>query len=172
MIRTVIARTAIVRHDPGEKSVHMPTYRPQELSRRRYFAYGSNMVATQMHPHCPAAQDMGMARLDGWRFLINQEGYATIVPDLSAYVLGVLWSLTSACEEALDDYEDITTGLYTKAYLEIQGVPALVYLATNALPGHPLAGYLEAIIAEAYRRGFDPAYITQYLDTPLRGTCL
>jgi hypothetical protein len=47
----------------------------------------------------------------------------------------------------------------------------LVYLATNALAGHPLAGYLEASIAEAYRRGFDPAYITQYLDTPLRGTC-
>jgi gamma-glutamyl AIG2-like cyclotransferase len=125
-----------------------------------------------MHRHCPAAHDMGMARLDGWRFRLNQEGYATIVPDPSAYVLGVLWSLTSACEAALDDYEDIATGLYTKAYLEIQGTPALVYLATTTLPGHPLAGYLEAIIAEAYRRGFDPAYITQYLDKPLKGTYL
>jgi hypothetical protein len=104
-----------------------------------------------------------MARLDRWRFLINQAGYATIIPDRSAYVLGVLWSLTSACEAALDDYEEIATGLYTKTCLEIQGTPALVYLATNALPGHPLAGYLEAIIDEAYRRGFDPAYITLYL---------
>jgi hypothetical protein len=104
-----------------------------------------------------------MARLDGWRFLINQQGYATIVPDQSAYVLGVLWSLTSACEAALDDYEEIATGLYTKAYIEIQDTPTLVYLATNALPGRPRAGYLEAIIAEAYRRGFDPAYITLYL---------
>jgi gamma-glutamylcyclotransferase len=134
-----------------------------EVSRRPYFAFGSNMVATQMHQRCPAAQDMGMARLDGWRFLINQEGYATIIPDQSAYVLGVLWSLTSACEAALDDYEEIATGLYTKAYIEIQDTPALVYLATNALPGHPLAGYLEATIAEAYRRGFAPDYITQYL---------
>jgi hypothetical protein len=69
MIRTVIARTAILRN---------------------------NMVATQMHRRCPAARDMGMARLDGWRCLINQEGYATIVPEPSAYVLGVRWSLTSA----------------------------------------------------------------------------
>jgi len=116
-----------------------------------------------MQQRCPAAQDMGVARLDGWPFLINQEGYATIVPDQSAFVLGVLWSLTSACEAVLDDYEEIATGLYTKAYIEFQGTSALVYLATNALPGHPRAGYLEAIMAEAYRRGFDLAYITQDL---------
>ena len=141
----------------------MPPLLPEEVARRLYFAFGSNMVATQMHRRCPAAQDLGMARLDGWRFLINQEGYATIIPDQSAYVLGVLWSLTSACEAALDDYEEIATGLYAKTSIEIQGTPALVYLATNALPGHPLPGYLEAIIDEAYRRGFDPSYITLYL---------
>ena len=141
----------------------MPSFLAQELSRQPYFAYGSNMVAIQMHRRCPAAQDTGPARLDGWRFLVNQDGYATIVPEQATYVLGVLWSLTSACEAALDDYEEIATGLYTKAYIEIQGTPALVYLATNTLPGHPRAGYLEAIIAEAYRRGFDPAYITLYL---------
>jgi len=141
----------------------MPSLLPQERSRRPYFAYGSNMVTTQIHQRCPTAQDRGMARLDGWQFLINQEGYATIIPEQSAYVLGVLWSLTSASEAALDDYEEIATGLYTKAYIEIQDTPALVYLATNALPGRPRAGYLEAIIAEAYRRDFDPAYITQDL---------
>ena len=141
----------------------MPPLLPQERSRRPYFAFGSNMIATQMHQRCPAAQDRGMARLDGWRFLVNQEGYATLIPDQSAYVLGVLWSLTSACEAALDDYEEITTGLYTKAYIEIQDTSAFVYLATNTLPGHPRVGYLEAIIAEAYRRGFDQDYITQDL---------
>jgi hypothetical protein len=107
---------------------------------------------------------MGMARLDGWRFLINQAGYATLIPDQSAYILGVLWSLTSACEAALDDYEEIATGLYTKAHIEIQGTSALVYLATNTLPGPPRAGYLEAIIAAAYSLGFDPAYITHSLE--------
>jgi hypothetical protein len=121
------------------------------------------MVATQMHRRCPAAQDMGMARLDGWQFLMNQQGYATIVPNPSAYVLGILWSLTRACEAALDDYEEIATDLYTKTYLEIRDAPALVYLATNTRPGYPRAGYLEAIRAEAYRRGFDPSYITLYL---------
>jgi hypothetical protein len=121
------------------------------------------MVATQMHQRCPAARDLGTVQLDGWRFLTNQEGYATLTPDPSAYVLGVLWSLTSACEAALDDYEEITTGLYTKVYLTIQDTPVLVYLATNVLPGPPRSGYLEAIIAEASRRSFAPAYITQYL---------
>ena len=124
----------------------MPPFLAQELSWRPYFAYGSNMVATQMHRRCPAAQDTGTARLDGWRFLVNQDGYATIVPDQATYVLGVLWSLTSACEAALDDYEEIATGLYTKASLEIQDTPALVYLATNTL-----------------RRGFDPDYIAKDL---------
>jgi gamma-glutamyl AIG2-like cyclotransferase len=152
-----------VMYYPGEKRVRMPPFLPQELSRRSYFAFGSNMVATQMHQRCPAAQDRGMTRLDGWRFLINQQGYATIMPDQSAYVLGVLWSLTSSCEAALDDYEEIATSLYTKAYIEIQDTPALVYLATNTLPGHPRAGYLEAIIAEAYRRCFDLDYITKDL---------
>ena len=141
----------------------MPPLLLQKVSRRTYFAFGSNMLATQMHQRCPAVQDRGKARLDGWRFLINQEGYATIVPDLSAYVLGVLWSLTSGCETALDDYEEIATGLYIKAYIEIQSTPTLVYLATNVLPGRPLPDYLEAIIAETYRRGFDPAYVTRYL---------
>jgi AIG2-like family len=116
-----------------------------------------------LHRRCPVAQDMGIARLDVWRFLINQEGYATIIPDQSAHVFGVLWSVTSACEAALDDYEEIATGLYTKAYIEIQDTPALVYLATNTHPGYPRAGYLEAIIAEAYRRSFDLDYITKDL---------
>ena len=62
---------------------------------------------------------MGMARLDGWRFVVHQEGYATIVPDPSACVLGGLWSLTSAGEAVLDDYEEIATDLYTRAYLEV-----------------------------------------------------
>jgi len=85
------------------------------------------------------------------------------VPEPSSYVLGVCWSLTSVCEAALDDYEEIAIGLYTKTSIVIQETSTLVYLATNALPGHPRAGYLEAIIAEAYRRGFDPAYIVRYL---------
>jgi len=73
--------------------------------------------------------------------------------------------MTCVCHGLLprDRAQEITTGLYTKAYIEIQDTSALVYLTTNTLPGHPRAGYLKAIIAEAYRRGFDPDYITQDL---------
>ena len=91
------------------------------------------------------------------------------MPEPSSYVLGVCWSLTSVCEAALDNYEEIALGLYTKTSIVIQETSTLVYLATNALPGHPRAGYLDAIIAEVYRRGFDPAYLARDLTPWLQG---
>ena len=43
-----------------------------------YFAYGSNMSRTLMRTHCPAAKEIGTAVLDGYRFVITADGYASI----------------------------------------------------------------------------------------------
>ncbi len=130
---------------------------------RRYFAYGSNMVRSQMARRCPAAREIGRATLPGWRFAIGRQGYATLVPDRAATAAGLLWSVTPRCEQALDDYEAVSSGLYRKQILEIGGAPTLVYLAADAAPGRPRAGYVEAIIAAARELGFPADYIEQCL---------
>ena len=130
---------------------------------RRYFAYGSNIVAQQMTHRCPAARAVGPARLDGWRFRIMHRGFATILPDPAAHVLGLIWELTPACEVALDRYEGVHRGLYAKRQIEIGGDDALVYVASEIEPGVPKPGYLEAIIAAAEGHRFAPDYVTAEL---------
>jgi hypothetical protein len=137
---------------------------------RRYFAYGSNIVGRQMTHRCPAARLIGTARLEGWRFLIMNRGFATILPEPASHVLGLLWTLTPACETALDRYEGVHRGLYLKQEIAIEGEAALVYVASDVEPGRPKPGYLEAIVAAAEERGFEPAYVAGqmrvWLDRP------
>ncbi|KAL7620496.1 hypothetical protein AAE478_009491 [Parahypoxylon ruwenzoriense] len=45
-----------------------------------YFAYGSNLSPTQMHGRCPSSTPVGLAFLPGWTWLINERGFANIVP--------------------------------------------------------------------------------------------
>ncbi|KAI0877787.1 hypothetical protein GGS24DRAFT_497499 [Hypoxylon argillaceum] len=50
-------------------------------SGRLYFAYGSNLSTAQMHSRCPLSTPIGLAHLAGWTCIINQRGYANIVPN-------------------------------------------------------------------------------------------
>jgi len=139
---------------------------------RRYFAYGSNIVARQMTHRCPAARAIGPARLDGWRFRIMTRGFATILPDPAAHVLGVLWELTPACEAALDRYEGVHRGLYAKRELPIDGCDTLVYVASDLDAGVPKPGYLEAIITAAVEREFAADYVAAELRVWLAGAAI
>ncbi len=128
--------------------------------RTRYFAYGGNIIAADMAERCPDAREIGVASLPGWRFAITRQGYATILPEPAASVMGVLWWITSRCQQVLDEFEDVSGGLYRHATLAIEGVPALLYLAVDTTAGKPRAGYLEAIIAAAEARGFPRDYVS------------
>ncbi|KAH8668779.1 hypothetical protein BX600DRAFT_510843 [Xylariales sp. PMI_506] len=46
-----------------------------------YFAYGSNLSPTQMAQRCPESRVLGLAHLPGWKWLINDRGYANIVQE-------------------------------------------------------------------------------------------
>jgi AIG2 family protein len=129
--------------------------------RRRYFAYGANIIAADMSARCPEAREIGTTVLLGWRFIVARGGYSTLVPDPSARVVGVLWSLTPACERILDAFEDIDGGLFRRDMISVSGEPTLVYLATDTAPGQARAGYLEAVIAAANARGFPAGYIEE-----------
>lgn len=132
------------------------------MQRRPYFAYGSNMDPDQMKERCPAASSTGVVLLTGWDILINSRGVATIVPNASTSIEGVLWSVTSECLTALDYYEGIADGLYRRAQVEVgwdgELIESLVYVAADFVPGLPRSGYLETILRGADRFGLSPAY--------------
>ena len=49
------------------------------MSRKEYFAYGSNLNFEQMAYRCPEATAVGIAKLDGYE-LAFRRGYLTIFP--------------------------------------------------------------------------------------------
>ena len=55
------------------------------MSKKEYFAYGSNLNFEQMAYRCPEATAVGTARLDGYE-LAFRRGYLTILPKEGATV--------------------------------------------------------------------------------------
>ena len=125
-----------------------------EANNRYYFAYGSNMDSAQMSDRCPGAAFVGIAELPGYRFIINGRGVATIVPESSESVHGVLWTITKSDEKALDGLEGVKWGTYAKVTTSVEtrkgeSVSGLVYVAKDNTEGAPKAGYIEQVIAAA-----------------------
>ena len=74
------------------------------MSKKEYFAYGSNLNFEQMAYRCPEATVVGTAKLDGYE-LAFRRGYLTILPKEGASVEGLIWSVTDHDESQLDCYE-------------------------------------------------------------------
>lgn len=75
-----------------------------------YFAYGSNMSTAQMRQRCPYSMPIGLGFLPGWRWIINERGYANIVQQDSqtgAGVFGLLYLLPPRDEDSLDVFEGV-----------------------------------------------------------------
>src|ERR1700752_1388801 len=87
---------------------------------RLYFAYGSNMCRAGMASRCRDAVPLGRARLDGYRYVIHVDGYATVRPAPGATVQGILWRVSARDVTALDAYEDVAGGLYRKVSLPVR----------------------------------------------------
>lgn len=128
-----------------------------------YFAYGSNMDRAAMAQRCPASKPVGIGRLMRHRFVIFDEGYASVVRDPRHVVWGMVWDLALADVPALDRYESLSTGLYTKVIQPViteQGPRrALVYIGRSAKPGLPRPGYMEGIVEAARHAGLPEDYI-------------
>jgi gamma-glutamylcyclotransferase (GGCT)/AIG2-like uncharacterized protein YtfP len=115
-----------------------------------HFAYGSNMSRALMRRRCPEARALGPAQLDGWRFIITRDGYASLVRDRGARVHGVLWRLSPRDLAALNAYEQ---SAYLRRILPVRHGrtrwPALVYLAPQLGGGKARPGYQELVVAAA-----------------------
>jgi gamma-glutamylcyclotransferase (GGCT)/AIG2-like uncharacterized protein YtfP len=128
-----------------------------------YFAYGSNMDQAAMLQRCPASKPVGIGRLMRHRFIIFDEGYATVVRDPQRAVWGMVWDLALADVPALDRYESLSTGLYTKVIQPVVTAKgprrAMVYVGRSAKPGMPLPGYMEGVIEAAQHASLPEDYI-------------
>lgn len=131
-----------------------------------YFAYGANMAVEDMRARCPGAKLLSTARLCGFRFQISRDGFATVVPDAAKTVFGALWRLTAGDLRALDAYEEIDRGIYTRTRIDVRlrhgGVTrAIIYMAANVEPGRPRRRYIRAIIESARHFKFPAAYLRE-----------
>ena len=118
-----------------------------------HFAYGSNMHRAVMREHAPRAVAMGIARLDGYRFVITADGYASVAPHRRGCVFGLLWRLTAHDRVTLDRWENTAGGLYRAAMLPVIAAGkrhrALVYIARARPLGVPRPGYMEIVVQAA-----------------------
>ena len=75
----------------------------------------------------------------------------------------MVWDLALSDVTALDRYESIGTGLYTKinqpVVLPGGAKRALIYVGRSARPGKPRPGYLEGVLAAARDWGLPDGYL-------------
>ena len=134
------------------------------MTKSIYFAYGSNMVPAQMAQRCPGSRALGTARLEGYRWLINERGVATIAEQAGGVVLGVLWELTDAHVATLDEHEGLERGNYYRTQVRVRRdgsgaeEPVMTYIDPRSAPGLPREGYLEPIVAALEGYPFPAAY--------------
>ena len=98
------------------------------------------------------------------RFLINEKGVATVVPDNANNVIGIVWTITETDKASLDHYEGVQSNHYSPAFIPVvvgyQSYNSLIYIATNSTPGRARSGYMEKIFRAASTHGFDSRYLT------------
>lgn len=100
-----------------------------------YFGYGSNLWLHQMKMRCPTSRYMGIARLNGYRWIINERGYANVVEVASPpeprtptnvpttnVSYGLVYELKPRDEANLDANEGVPVA-YTKEMLEVDFWP-------------------------------------------------
>lgn len=117
-------------------ALHQPSGPVSDPKTPLYFAYGSNLSPTQMRMRCEfhpgfSAKPVALARLDGWRWFICQQGYANVYPPAGLRVretkdegedsgekaipqsgdedtvYGVLYEMAADDERLLDGYEGV-----------------------------------------------------------------
>jgi hypothetical protein len=130
-----------------------------------HFAYGSNMARAPMGRRCPTARPLGPAVLDGWRFIITVDGYASVLRAPGRVVHGVLWDLAPRDLAALNAYESLDSGLYRRVLLNVRRGSgperALVYVGRARRAGRPVPAYLEGVIAAARDWRLPACYIAE-----------
>lgn len=127
------------------------------MGKRLYIAYGSNLDRDQMAFRCPGAKPIAKSWLHDYRLVFQGRRYgahANVIPEAGQDVPVAVWAINRAHEAALDVYEGVRGGYYTKETMEVEVdgkmQDALIYIMTPNPYGIPTDGYLETI-ARGYR---------------------
>lgn len=142
------------------------------MKKRLYLAYGSNLSIEQMAYRCPDAEIIGRANIKDYELLFKGSktgSYATIEPKQGSYVPVLVWAISARDERNLDLYEGCPT-FYYKKNLEVEvlglgdDIPAPSYGTHKAMVyimderrrlGMPSQHYYD-VLDEGYKRfGFD-----------------
>lgn len=127
-----------------------------------------------MKGRCPDSLFVGLARLDDYKWQINETGYANVKPSPGDYVYGALFFLSPRDEAGLDESEGVPW-MYQKKWLDVvrhdddsgEKLSAIVYVDTE----RPADGeimkdyvvYFSKAIRECTPLGLPEEYVTKYL---------
>jgi hypothetical protein len=135
---------------PKRAKMPAPVRRQDGLS--YYFAYGSNLNIEGMRHRCPAAKPFCALELRDAQLVFR--GVADVVFKRGAICPGGVWLITKECEKALDRYEGVAGGMYTKRYFTLSlpskvkhtlARPVLFYKMRERGISPPSVGYLQVI---------------------------
>ena len=122
------------------------------MKKRLYIAYGSNLNMKQMAWRCPGARVVAKSWIHDHRLVFQGRAFgahANIIPAEGYDVPVAIWEITAQNERALDRYEGVAGGYYTKETMEVEVAgkmkKALVYIMTPNPYGIPDDFYLETI---------------------------
>ena len=137
-----------------------------------YFAYGSNLNLQQMARRCPDSRPVSPAVAIGYGLVFPRPdsewrgGVAGITPDDQAHVEGAVYEISDSDLEALDHYEAVSEGEYTRIDIPVtlrsgSNITAITYQA-NPEPGGPFTPsprYLRTMLKGARQHSLSPAWI-------------
>jgi len=149
-----------------------------------YFAYGSNMqTATLSGRRGIAFRRSRPARAEGWRLVLDKppmvsigEGFASIVPDPAAMVIGVVYEITATDLEHVDLTEGVLIENYRRVEIPVTPLdaPDLV-LHVQTLTSdrrdpslRPSDRYMGLIVAGAEEHGLPADWIAYLRAIPTR----
>ena len=133
-----------------------------------YFAYGSNLLRSQMQARCPGARLHSVVRVEGYElcfpmisFTRSGMGVASIRPNEDAYVEGVIYEMTEDDFRRLDHYESEGTK-YRRETITIPKLGEVWTYFPRLDAGHhypPSEEYLNAVIQGAIEHQLSAEYI-------------
>ena len=134
-----------------------------------YAAYGMNLNPRRMAERAPSSPESGVGWLRGWRLTFAGEeeigfgAMCTMVEDPTAAVFTMLYDVTRADESALDIWEDVELGMWSKIRVRVDTmdgeVLAWAYVLNAYEGGLPSAEYLEALACAAEAAGAPADYV-------------
>ena len=117
-----------------------------------YAAYGSNLNIKQMAFRCPTAKPIAKAWLHDHRLVFkgySRNAHATVIPEKGQDVPLVIWEITARDEAALDRYEGVAGGYYTREHVQVEVAgemkEVLIYIMTPQDFGTPSYHYFSTV---------------------------